>query len=492
MRNRFNTRLLLWGLGVIQPASLEEVVAFLQLIYPDVSQWPSGDDLDMAESKLLNLNYIIATHKKSGLYSLTAHANQNMDVKLRKSRDKARITLLKEIYDASLNMSEVVDIELDGVSPSIDVSSITQDGSRQISTPADSPLKSQTIGRTYWPRISGQLNLKVGLEFHPSDNFFKYCSFPNIKLVHQASGQVTKDKDITLSELGLCIGISPRLLTTFIHKPENHYRKFSIGKKGGGERIISSPRFFLKTIQYWIKSYFLVYLKIHTACHAYQKGRSIISNAKNHVDKDFVANIDVENFFGNIKKIDVFNLLIRHKFGQNLANSLSSLVTLDGCIPQGAPTSPVISNAYLFDMDEALSKESKLRELTYTRYADDITISGNSKEAVLEIVHLCSELLKNYRLRLNDKKTRIASRGGSQRVTGVVVNKKLQPPREYQRRVRAIFHKAFNNPEQYIDKVNELRGHLSYLSSFDTLKETRHLRRYKMVLNKLTAVANKK
>jgi len=282
------------------------------------------------------------------------------------------------------------------------------------------------------------------------------------------------------------------LLTSFIHKPANHYRTFTIGKKGGGEREISSPRFFLKTIQYWIKSYFLIYLKVHNACHAYEKGRSIISNAEHHVDKAFVANIDIEDFFGNITKDGIYKLLVDSNFGQNLASAIARLITLDGSVPQGAPTSPIISNAYLFDMDEILYQRSKEKELSYTRYADDITISGNSRESIIDIIHLCSDLLTRYGLRLNSKKTRIASRGGSQRVTGVVVNQKIQPPRKYQRTVRAIFHKAFNNPDQYIDRIDELRGHLSYLSSFDELRESRHLRRYRAVLIKLSAMANSK
>ena len=83
------------------------------------------------------------------------------------------------------------------------------------------------------------------------------------------------------------------------------------------------------------------------------------------------------------------------------------------------------------------------------------------------MIKSCEELLKARGLQLNDKKTRIASRSGSQRVTGLVVNEKLQPPRSYQRKVRAIFHQAFRKPILYIERIEELRGHISYLSSFE-------------------------
>ena len=153
---------------------------------------------------------------------------------------------------------------------------------------------------------------------------------------------------MTISQLALAIGVSPRLLTSFTHKPENHYRTFKIGKKGGGEREISSPRFFLKTVQYWIKSYILCHVKIHESCHAYLRGKSIISNAEGHVGKKFVANIDIENFFGNITRDHVFRLLKKNDVGEKLSGSVAGLVTLDGCLPQGAPTSPDISNAFLY------------------------------------------------------------------------------------------------------------------------------------------------
>ncbi|MDF1589223.1 MAG: retron St85 family RNA-directed DNA polymerase [Gammaproteobacteria bacterium] len=484
MRNTFNSHLFLWGLGVIQPATTEEVIAFLHMIYVDVNQWPHGDELKSLEDSLLKLDYIYPVHKKLRLYSLTSQANNNLDVKIRRQRDKARITLLNVAYDASLTSSGAVVQELDGDSPSLDTRSTTQEARPKRSADT-SPLISRTIGRTFWPRVVEQLNLQVGLDYHPSDPFFKYCSFPNLRTIHLASDSQSQEKDMTLSELALCIGVTPRLLTSFIHKPENHYRTFTIGKKDGGDRVISSPRFFLKTIQYWIKSYFLGYLKVHDCCHAFEKGRSIISNAENHVGKNYVANIDIENYFGSITKDHVYQLLINNNFGQNLGSAISRLVTLDDSLPQGAPTSPVISNAFLYDFDEKLFEASCEKKLSYTRYADDITISGDSRESIIEIIQLCSKLLRSFGLRLKDKKTRIASRGGSQRVTGLVVNEKIQPPRVYQRKVRSIFHNANNHPDQYFERLSELQGHLSYLSSFVVLKDSRALRRYKMVIQKI-------
>ncbi|TXI20958.1 MAG: RNA-directed DNA polymerase [Nitrosomonas sp.] len=294
---------------------------------------------------------------------------------------------------------------------------------------------------------------------------------------------------MSLSQLALAIGISPRLLTSFTHRPENHYRFFDISKKGGGKRQIASPRFFLKTVQYWIKSYILCHLKIHDSCHAYLVNKSIITNAEKHARKEFVANIDIEDFFGSIKTDHVFQLLKKNGIGEKLSKAVAHLVTLDGKLPQGAPTSPTISNAFLYEFDNSLSKISNEAGLEYSRYADDITISGSSRSAIESVIFGCRNHLWSNGLKLNENKTRIATSHSSQRVTGLVVNEKIQPPREFQRRIRAIFHIVNKNPESYIERISELRGYYNYLLSFDAIKNSRHLQRYRMVINKLKAAA---
>ncbi len=233
----------------------------------------------------------------------------------------------------------------------------------------------------------------------------------------------------------------------------------------------------------------MCHLKIHDSCHAYLTGKSIITNAQNHVNKDFVANIDIEDFFGSIKRDHVFHLLKKNEIGERLSSVVAHLVTLDGKLPQGAPTSPAISNAFLYEFDNSLTKISHEAGLVYSRYADDITISGSSRSAIESVVYRCKKILADNDLKLNDNKTRIASARSSQRVTGLVVNEKIQPPREFQRKIRAIFHRVNKNPESYIEKISELRGYYSYLSSFNAIKDSRHLQRYRMIINKLKAVA---
>lgn len=488
MSIKFNEQLLLWGLGVIQPASPAETLEFLKLVYPAVSRWPNDEYLEDIFDTWLENKYVVMLNKKYKLFSLTAFANQRMDVKLRRQRDKARITLLRHAYDASLKVSGRRQKELDGVSPSSDARYISQEGSRPVSSGSAASRAESTRhrARTYWPRVSEQLNLKVGLTRRLPDKLhYRYYSFPTLKSLQQASNDAPAEADMSLTQLAYAIGITPRLLTSFTHKKVNHYRHFSIQKKGGGEREICSPKYFLKTVLYWLGAYLLKDLRVHESCHAYTKGKSIITNASPHLNRAYVANLDIENFFGNVTPDHIIACLDANKIGPKLTKVISDLVTYDGALPQGAPTSPIISNAVLYDFDKRMTSLSEMFGLSYSRYADDITISGESIGSVKKAINFCGKQLNQTGFSLNDKKTRIATQNSSQRVTGVVVNEKLQPPREYRRKVRALFHNASQRPADYVDSLDILRGHLSYLMSYELFKKGKVVAEYKQIIDRV-------
>ena len=489
MENKFNIKLFFWALAVIQPSSIKEALSFLKLVYPEIREWPEPEYFDDYVKHLLEIGYIFCVNKKYKLYSLTELGNKRLDIKLRRRRDKARLSLLNAVYRARVTSLGAADQELDGASPSSNTRSSTQEVSRPTYTVAN-PRVTSASNRICWPRIVEQLNFQVGLDFCPPSISFRYNSFQNLSSIHSVSLNNSQEKDISLIELALCIGISPRLLSSFLHKPTNHYRVFTIGKRSGGKREIASPRFFLKTVQYWIKDYFLTELKIHRCCHAYRRGFSIISNAQCHLGKKYVANIDIENFFGNVTQEHVFHLLRRHELGRNLSSAIARLVTLDRVLPQGAPTSPIISNAVLFEFDEKISKSAEKLDITYTRYADDITFSGASKEKIERLVNLCSELLNEYGHKIKDQKTRIASERSSQRVTGLVVNEIVQPPRKYRRNIRAMFHNALKNPAEYSDRLDEIRGHYSYLKCFENINRTNQIKLARVAISKVTSKKN--
>jgi retron-type reverse transcriptase len=260
---------------------------------------------------------------------------------------------------------------------------------------------------------------------------------------------------------------------------------FTIGKRGGGERTISSPRLFLKVVQHWLVDYVLYCLPQHPSTHAYRAGRSIVTNASQHVGQAYVGNVDIKDFFPSVRPAAIARLLTDSGLGPRLSDLVSRLTTLHGGLPQGAPTSPLLSNAFLFPIDELMVKYCAETGAIYTRYADDITISASSRPTVADAFEVLRIRLGAIGLQLNEAKTRIASRSGQQRVTGVVVNDKAQLPREFRRRVRAIFHQSLLDPAGARERLSELRGYVGYLKSFPSLRDSKHLQAYADAIAKL-------
>ena len=488
MQSRLNENILLWAVAVLQPASAADVRTFIASIYPEISPLPNNGEIENIFSSWRQEGYLQRVHGKSRLYSATYKANSKLSIKLRRSRDKARIFLLKSARDVSQNKSGVREQDSVGDSPPTEGSRQLQEGSWPIK-PASVPRDPRTTNRFYWSRVSKQLNLKVGPVFSSPDTFFNYYSFPSIKSIHEASDKAASEKDLSITDLSLAIGVSPRLITSFIHAHKNHYRQFKIGKRGGGERVINSPRTFLKVVQYWILDYLLHSLPCHPNCHSYKKGKSILSNSLPHVRQKYVANIDISNFFPSISEKMVTCLLRDNKLGEQLSQAVARIVTLEDGLPQGAPTSPIISNALLNNFDEIITQQALSFDLVYTRYADDITISGGKKENIISLIKNISMNLKDIGFSVNEKKTRIASHGGQQKVTGIVVNEISQPPRSYRRNIRSMFHHAEISPKLFENKISMLKGHISYLQSFPNMQGKKELIGYRDVCKKIEKIS---
>ena len=205
-----------------------------------------------------------------------------------------------------------------------------------------------------------------------------------------------------------------------------------------------------------------------------------------HVGKAYVANVDIENFFPSIGFKAIAELLRRNGFGPQVAEAVARLTSLGNGLPQGAPTSPTLSNAFLFQFDDRIARYCAINNIVYTRYADDITMSADEKKVLLAGIDEVRLRLAENGLLLNNRKTRVASRGGQQNVTGVVVNEKAQPPRKFRRRVRAMLHQASHNLESAKHRLHELQGYVSYLRSFPTLRDSHHVQRYLASITKIS------
>lgn len=184
----------------------------------------------------------------------------------------------------------------------------------------------------------------------------------------------------------------------------------------------------------------------------FTRGRSIVSNASQPLSKKFLLKVDIQNFFESIKsdKVEKAFQFIGCNFV--VASSLSKICTLNGCLPQGASSSPIIANLVCREMDEELYLLSKRYFLAYTRYADDITFSGDSYPSHDEI----AAILKRFDFSINDEKIKVMKRGQNQYVTGLTVFDANAPrvPRKMKRNLRLILYYAKKyGLENHLSKV---------------------------------------
>ena len=230
------------------------------------------------------------------------------------------------------------------------------------------------------------------------------------------------------------------------------YTSFAIPKKSGGVRQISSPDETLMLFQQRMNGLLQHYYALlkPEAVHGFVLGDQhshtrwgLVSNAQAHVNKHLVINIDIKDFFNTISVADVFQIFRSQyfNFDVNMAKALALLTTYHKSLPTGAPTSPVLSNFHCLDLDDQLQKFAREHQLTYTRYADDLTFSSDeevSDDTMLDIFNL----IMKAGFELNYKKYRRQYAHEKQVVTGLVVNKKVNVDRRFLKTVRAILHRC--------------------------------------------------
>jgi retron-type reverse transcriptase len=264
-----------------------------------------------------------------------------------------------------------------------------------------------------------------------------------------------------------------------------HYVTFSIPKRSGGKRLIMAPKRRLKAIQRKLLELLVEKLPVSEHAHAFRRGRSIRTGAEPHVGKRFVLKLDLKDFFPSVTFARVRGLLIAFGYSYPVATTLGVLMTeaerqpveIDGevfhvpvgqrhCV-QGAPTSPGICNAFLLRLDRRLSGFAKKHGLTYTRYADDLSFSGEvDRNTVGKFRSVASRIISEEGFVINTAKTRLMGRGTRQTVTGVVVNKTLGLSRQERRRLRAAAHQLSHNSKSEVTNGAraKLEGKIAYLA----------------------------
>jgi retron-type reverse transcriptase len=276
----------------------------------------------------------------------------------------------------------------------------------------------------------------------------------------------------------------------------SHYVRFQIPKKSGGMREIAAPQPRLAAAQRWILDNILARVPLEEPAHGFVRGRSTVTNAAPHVKRAVVVNLDLTDFFPSITFPRVRGLFQKLGFSPAVATVFALLATeaprktaeYDGkayhvavgprALPQGACTSPALSNLVARRLDRRFSGLALKLGWTYTRYADDLSFSSDTlvpkgekdPGSVGWLLARARHILEDEGFEVNGKKLRVQRRNAAQVVTGIVVNDKPSAPRAERRRLRAILHRAKleglekQNREGRADFAAWLRGHVAYVS----------------------------
>lgn len=291
----------------------------------------------------------------------------------------------------------------------------------------------------------------------------------------------------TRSDLADYLNIPPSKITYILFKRgvDSYYTEFEIPKKSGEPRRICAPTGDLKGVQRQLADALWEHQKSiyeelgikPNISHAFEEGKSIITNAKIHRNKRIVINVDLSDFFDSIHIGRVCGFFEKNKhfnLPHEPAITIAQLACYQGKLPQGAPTSPIITNLVCQVLDMHLLSFAKRYRLDYTRYADDITFSTNDKAFLETWDSFYAELEKKIRkagFSLNEKKTRITYRDSKQVVTGLVVNKKISVDHAYCRKVRAMAHSLYTNGSYSVDgvegNIRQLEGRFAFIDQIE-------------------------
>jgi RNA-directed DNA polymerase len=292
---------------------------------------------------------------------------------------------------------------------------------------------------------------------------------------------------------------------TVADEPLRNYRYRSVPRRAGPPRVIEAPKARLKEIQRWVLREILDHIPVHPSAHGFTRGRSVISHAGRHVGRPVLLALDLRDFFVSIAAGRVYGTFRTIGYVPAIAHVLTGLCTnvvpqtvweivsrsagedarRNGSrfglgrrlatphLPQGAPTSPALANLAAFGLDRRLAGLARSLELSYSRYADDLTFSGSGRlrRGRRGIEALVAEIAREEGFAINLDKTALRTRGSRQTVCGIVVNEHPNVPRIEYDRLRAMLHNAARdgphaqNRDAVLDFEAHIRGRIAWVSA---------------------------
>lgn len=270
-----------------------------------------------------------------------------------------------------------------------------------------------------------------------------------------------------LSQFSEVIRISESTIRKYIGFAEYYYLTYEIPKKSGGARLIAQPCRELKGIQSWILRNILNKLSSSSASTGFEINSSIYDNAYPHIGSNVILAMDLDNFFPSIQANKVYGVYYSLGYPKNIATALTSLCTYHGFLPQGSPASPKLANLVCSKLDARIQGYAGKKGITYTRYADDITLSCQSINKIEKAKSFIQTIIKDENFTINKKKTRLMGLRKKKSVTGLVVSsKKAGVGREIYREIRVKIHRLFTGKAFDYSHVN---GWLCFIYGIDRI-----------------------
>jgi RNA-directed DNA polymerase len=263
-----------------------------------------------------------------------------------------------------------------------------------------------------------------------SDDYVEKCTSYASKLLNKGLPVIFNSEHFS-KLVGITIEDLKNLITN------DNYRKVKIPKKNG-KRTLFIPNQKLKSVQKWMLINLISKVKISRFSRGFIENMSLIDNAKHHLKKEYVITLDIQNFFSSIHNVEVYRIFRSLGYTKELSSIFTKLLVTENGLPQGAPTSPYLSHIVCKKLDRKIFEELKslksFRNCDFTRYADDITISGDYE--IIDKMKNIIEIIKSEGFDINSLKTRCQPRSKKQVVTGLVVNEKVNVPRSYIRKLK--------------------------------------------------------
>lgn len=289
---------------------------------------------------------------------------------------------------------------------------------------------------------------------------------------------ITNGKDF--AEL---LGIREETLVRLAYGAEHYYKEVLIPKKSGGMRQLCVPNRQLKAVQSWILQNILYKLHSNVASKGFERGSSIKDNVIPHIGATHIVKVDLKDFFTTIKSKNIFLTFKTIGYNNQISKLLTLLCSYKSYLPQGSPASPKLANLICHRLDARISRYVEKSDITYTRYADDITLSAYSPQKICAAYKFIQKVISEENFILNIKKTRFVGPTRRKKITGLVISeKKSGIGRIEYRNMRKILHELFLKSRS---DYSFFHGKMNWINDVD-IENFKRLKKLATTLSKKT------